>query len=123
MSNEEKILSILYQMQVGFSELRTDVAELKTDVAELKTDVAELKTDVAELKTDVAELKERTTKIEITQENVVLPRIQLLAEGHMDIQAQIKRLSVIDGMQDDIATLKTAVRFLSQKVEQLEKAM
>lgn len=116
MSNEEKILSILYQMQVSFSELRTDVAELKTDVAELKA-------DVAELKTDVAELKERTTKIEITQENVVLPRIQLLAEGHMDIQAQIKRLSVIDGMQDDIATLKTAVRFLSQKMEQLEKAM
>lgn len=102
MNNEEKILSILSQMQTDFSELKADVAELKTDVAELK---------------------ERTTRIEITQENVVLPRIQLLAEGHTDIQAQIKRLSVIDGMQDDIATLKTAVRFLSQKVEQLEKAM
>ena len=109
MNNDEKILAILSKMQTDFSQMQTDVAELKTDVAELKT--------------DVAELKERTTRIEITQENVVLPRIQLLAEGHTIIQEQIKRLSVIDSMQDDIATLKTAVRFLSQKVEQLEKAM
>ena len=108
MNNDEKILAILSKMQTDFSQMQTDVAELKTDVAELKT-------DVAELKTDVAELKERTTRIEITQENVVLPRIQLLAEGHTIIQEQIKRLSVIDSMQDDIATLKTAVRFLFTK--------
>lgn len=95
MNNEEKILAILSQMQTDFSQMRADIEELK----------------------------ERTTRIEITQENVVLPRIQLLAEGHTIIQEQIKRLSVIDSMQDDIATLKTAVRFLSQKVEQLEKAM
>ena len=102
MNNEEKILEILGQIQ---------------------GDVSELKGDVSELKGDVSELKRRTAKIEVTQENVVLPRIQLLAEGHTLIQNQIKKLSVIDSMQDDIATLKSAIRFLSQKIEQMEKAM
>ena len=101
-NNEEKILEIL---------------------GRIEGDVSELKSDVSELKSDVSELKKRTAKIEITQENVVLPRIQLLAEGHTIIQKQIKDISVIDRMQDDIVTLKNAVRFLTQKVEEMEKAM
>ena len=109
MNNEEKILAILSKMQTDFSQMQTDFSQMQTDFSQMRA--------------DIEELKERTTRIEITQENVVLPRIQLLAEGHTIIQEQIKRLSVIDSMQDDIATLKTAVRFLSQKVEQLEKAM
>ena len=109
MNNEEKILAILSKMQTDFSQMQTDFSQMQTDFSQMRA--------------DIEELKERTSRIEITQENVVLPRIQLLAEGHTIIQEQIKRLSVIDSMQDDIATLKTAVRFLSQKVEQLEKAM
>ena len=60
MNNEEKILEILGVIQ---------------------SDVSGLKTDVADLKTDVADLKTRVTKIEITQENVILPQLQTLAEG------------------------------------------
>lgn len=89
---------------------------------QIADDVSVLKTDVAELKTDVAELKTRVTKVEVTQEQVILPRLELLAEGHVELKEQIRRLSVIDAMQDDIATLKSAVRFLSEKINKLENA-
>lgn len=69
------------------------------------------------------DLTKRVTKIEINQENVVLPQMQLLSEGQTTIQGQIRKLSIIDSMQDDISTLKSAVRYLSEKVQKLENAM
>lgn len=68
-------------------------------------------------------MSERLIRVEVTQENMVLPNLQLLAEGHSTIQEQIRNLSVIDRLQDDVSTLKSAVRFLTQKIEQLESAM
>lgn len=101
MNNEEKILEILEQ----HSELLTTI-----------------RTDVADLKTDVADLKERMVRVEVTQENMVLPQLQLLAEGQSEIKDQIRSLSVIDRMQDDIFVLKAAVRQLSSELEDLKKA-
>jgi ubiquinone biosynthesis protein UbiJ len=69
------------------------------------------------------DLSKRVTKIEINQENTVLPQMQLLSEGQTTIQGQIRKLSIIDSMQDDISTLKSAVRYLSEKVQKLENAM
>lgn len=68
-------------------------------------------------------LKQSVTKIEVAQENVIIPQIRLLAEGHTIIQDQIKRLSIIDAMQDDIATLKSSVRYLSGELEKLKSVM
>ena len=82
-----------------------------------------MKADMANVQSDVAELKTRVTKIEVTQENVILPRLQVLMEGHDTLHDQIRRLSVIDRLQDDVTTLKSAVRYLSEKVEKLEQAM
>jgi len=64
MNNEEKILSILEQIQSDVAGLKSDVAELKSDVAELKSDVAELKYDVKNLKQAQAETNRRLDKIE-----------------------------------------------------------
>lgn len=94
MNSEEKILEILEQ----HSELLTTI------------------------QTDVADLKERMVRVEVTQENMVLPQLQLLAEGQSELKDQIRSLSVIDRMQDDIFVLKAAVRQLSSELEDLKKA-
>ncbi|PWL41357.1 MAG: hypothetical protein DBY45_10100 [Clostridiales bacterium] len=109
MNNEEKILGILVQLQNDMSEMREEQRSMREDISSLHD--------------EQRSMREELTKVAVTQENVVIPNIQLLAEGQITIQDQIKNLSVIDRLQDDVATLKTAVRFLSQKVEQLEKAM
>ena len=102
MTNEEKILQIL---------------------AQLTDDMAEVKSDMAEMKERQSRMDTTLTRVAVTQENVVIPQLQLLAEGHVSLQEQIKRLSVIDSMQDDISTLKTAVRYLSQELEKMKSAM
>lgn len=123
MNNEEKILEILGNLTSNVSEIRNDIVTLKDDVSTFKDDITSIKSDISSIKDDVSELKHRVTKIEVTQENTVIPNIKLLAEGHTIIQNQIKHLSVVDALQDDVATLKNAVRYLSEEMEKIKKAM
>ena len=102
MNNEEKIL----QMLINLTEK-----------------VTKLEQGQNELQQDVTKIEKRVTKTDLTIENTIIPSIQILKEGQLTIQNQIKKLSVIDAMQDDIATLKTAVKFLSQELDKLQKAM
>ena len=69
--------------------LKEDVQVLKGDVQVLKGDVQELKEDVQELKEDVQVLKERVTNIEITLENETNRNIQLIAEGHLNLDRKL----------------------------------
>ena len=116
MTNEEKILQILEQLTVEMSGMKSEMTSIKSDMDGVKTEISTMKSDLADMKTTL-------TRVAVTQENVVLPKLQLLAEGHVTLQEQIKRLSVIDSMQDDISTLKTAVRYLSQELEKMKSAM
>ena len=116
MANEEKILQILEQLTVEMSGMKSEMTGIKSDMDGVKTEISTMKSDLADMKTTL-------TRVAVTQENVVLPKLQLLAEGHVTLQEQIKRLSVIDSMQDDISTLKTAVRYLSQELEKMKSAM
>ena len=70
-------------------ELKGDVQVLKEDVQVLKGDVQVLKGDVQELKEDVQVLKERVTNIEITLENETNRNIQLIAEGHLNLDRKL----------------------------------
>ena len=102
MNNEEKILEILFQIQKDQSDMRADITAMKSEMADMN---------------------QRLRKVEVTQETTVVSSLQLLVEGKIPTQNQIKGLSVIDSMQDDIAVLKNAVRFLSDKVEKMEVKM
>ena len=69
--------------------LKGDVQTLKGDVQTLKGDVQELKGDVQTLKGDVQTLKDRVTNIEITLENETNRNIQLIAEGHLNLDRKL----------------------------------
>ena len=120
MTNDEKILEILMQMQSDISSLKTDVADLKTgqakleqDVAGLKTDVADLKTDVTGLKTDVADLKtgqEGLSHNVINLENELVPKVTALFDGYTLRGEQINNLKThiderLDDFQEDVSYL------------------
>ena len=75
----------------------------------LKTDMQEVKSDLQNVKSDLQEVKERVTRIELTQENVILPRIQLLAEGHNGI---VDRLERLDELPDQVEDIQSTVSVL-----------
>ena len=65
------------------------IGEIKDDVRGLKEDVQGLKEDVQVLKEDVQSVKERVTLFEITLENETNRNIQLIAEGHMNLDRKL----------------------------------
>lgn len=146
MNNEEKILELLAELKTDVAGLKTDVAGLKTDVAGIKTDVAELQTDVAGLQTDVtglktdvtsikatldkhsellAELDERSLRSAVTLENLALPRLQVLYEGHGAIMERLETRaskSRVEALEDDMAMMKDSLKLLRIEVNELKKA-
>jgi len=68
-----------------------------------------LETQLAPMRADMAEIKERVTKIELTQENKILPNIQLLAEGHSGL---VERLSHLEELPEQVEDIQNTVSVL-----------
>jgi predicted nucleic acid-binding Zn-ribbon protein len=130
MNNEEKILQMLTHLterqdttEKMLTQMLEDISGLKQGQKNLEQGQAAIEQRVTGIEQSQKSIEKRVTKTELMIENTVIPAIQILKEGQLTIQNQIKRLSVIDAMQDDIATLKTAVKFLSQELDKIQKAM
>lgn len=94
MNNEEKILEMLMQIQA----------------------------DQSKMKDDISGLRQTVTRVAVTQENVVIPQIKLLAEGHDLLLQKLARKERVEALEDDVALLKTVIKAMSQRIESLEKA-
>lgn len=129
MNNEEKILQILEkhgeileQLTKDVSGLKEDVSGLKQDVSGLKQDVSGLRVDVDLLKEDSASMRETLTRVAVTQENIVLPRLSALAEGHIHLKETLAPKDRVDTLENDMAFMKTVISSLSDRLSKLEKA-
>ena len=83
------ILQKLGGIEGGLASVSEDVRSLQGDMQTLKGDVKTLKEDVQTLKEDVQTLKDRVTNIEITLENETNRNIQLIAEGHLNLDRKL----------------------------------
>lgn len=70
----------------------------------------------------LSELQKTITRVAVTQENVVLPKLQLLAEGHETLLNTLARKDRVEALEDDVALLKTVIKAMSQRIAELEKA-
>jgi len=89
---DEKILSLLTEMNERLKSLETDVSALKTDVSVLKTDVSVLKTDVSNIKEEVSEIKE-DTEITRTAVNTLIEWADAVSEVEAVVKFPVKKSS------------------------------
>ncbi len=122
MQNEEKILGLLEQLVEDVSGLKEDVSGLKQDVSGLKQESAETKKELAALKEQMDRMDERLRRVELTQENMVLPQLRLLAEGNDTLLARSAPAERVEAVETDVDMLKTVVRLHSQDISALKKA-
>lgn len=101
MNNEERILELMEQHQKMLETINSDVSDLKSDVSDLKA---------------------RITKIEVTQENIIIPNIQALAEGQKTILETLAPKNRVEALEDDVAFLKTVIKAMNQEINDLKKA-
>lgn len=101
MNNEEKILSMLEGLTGKVDQLQVEQSRMKEDISNLRQTV---------------------TRVAVTQENVVIPQIKLLAEGHELLLQKLARKERVEALEDDVALLKSVVKTMSERIAELEKA-
>ena len=108
MNNEEKILEMLKKLteEVGrHSEVLAKQGELLAKQGEL-----------------LEELDDRSLRSAVMLENEVLPKLQLLYEGHVHLQETLAPKERVEVLEDEVITLKSAVKMMMKRLDALEKA-
>ena len=115
MNNEEKILEMLTELSKGQAEMRADIAELKATQVKQRE-------QLAQINERLEELDDRSLRSAVMLENQVLPQLQLLYEGQVTLQQTLAPKERVEVLEDDIITLKTVVKSISNRLAALEKA-
>lgn len=111
MNNEEKILVML--------------EKLTEKVDKLETAQEEMRVAQEDMRGDISQMQETLTRVAVTQEGVVLPRIQLALEGHSELNRKLDTLAPkerVEVLEDRVVTLETVVKSMSKRLTALEKA-
>ena len=68
------------------------------------------------------QMNNRLLKEEVTQEDVVIPQLQALAEGQANLLATLALKNRVEALEDEMAFMKSVIKALSQEVAELKKA-
>ena len=94
-------------------------------LAPIQEDLSSVKDRVTSIEGRMDRLEETVTRVALTQENVVLPAINALAEGHELIHQELKRFATkeeVQDVRDQFQVLQTVVASHSRDIEQLKMA-
>ena len=105
--------------------IEQDVSGLKEDVSGLKQDVSGLKQEAAKTNSRLDKLEQEVTKLNIRQENEIIPQIKLLAEGQSVLPQMAKDMEKIkdkqEGMEIRLDALMEVVPQHSESIRELKK--
>lgn len=95
-----------------------------TDLELLQAIRTIIKEETAPLHKEMQALKTEALEIKVTQEGIVLPGIQRLAEGHENILEHIQEKidAKTDKLQDQVDVLTIAVKYHTKEIQELKKA-
>ena len=99
MTNQE-ILSAISNM----------LTPIREDIHDIKTDMVEVKQRLTNVENDMVEVKDRVTRIELTQENIILPRLNTIESCYTSTYDRYKtNIDDHEVMKQDIIILKQVV--------------
>ncbi len=108
---EEKILSILSNIQEDIGIIKDNGEIIKEDVLGLKEDVSALKIDVSVLKKDMSEVKKRVSNLENIQE-------QILEELRIN---KLNVAQIMETLNRNVNENKKAHQMFDSRIKRLEK--
>ncbi len=113
MENMELLQAMRQMMEEVVSPIYERMDRMETEFTSLKEEVASVKEEVASVKEEVASVKALATKTQITLENDIKPKINLLFEGQITLQ---NRFSQLDRMEEMLRELRYDVQDLQHIV-------
>lgn len=106
----EEVVSPIYERM---DRMEAEFTSLREEVSSVKEEVASVKEEVTSVKEEVSSVKALATKTQITLENDIKPKINLLFEGQITLQ---NRFSQLDRMEEMLRELRYDVQDLQHIV-------
>ena len=125
MDNEEKILAILTAMQSEMGAMRSEMGTMRSEIGQINGRLDRLEATQAQHGERLEEMQETLTRVAVTQEGVVLPRIQMLFDGHSELKRELDTLATKEQVEElaaDVHVIKTVVTRHSGDINKLKKA-
>ncbi len=114
----EPIRDVITELKDDIMEVKDDITEMKNDITEMKDDITEMKGDITEMKGDITDMKARIKKLELTQENVIIPRLNNIESCYVSTYERYKRnVEDYDTMKQDVSIIKKVVAEHSIKLQ------
>ncbi len=108
MNNEEKILTLLTQMQSDLSDVKTTQSEHGEQLTELSDRLGSVETTLSEHGEQLTELSDRQLRMEMNLEHTVIPRLDILREGQQLLQDTLARKDSVEDIRDALTEWETA---------------
>lgn len=117
----DQILNKLDSMDQKMGSLEDEVSTLKDEISALKNEVSTLKSEVSTLKSEIDTLKQSNTDIKLTIENELNRNIQLVAEGHLDLNRKLEEVmrpvNALEMLQVQVNMLQSKIRDIEGRLE------
>ncbi len=113
MENLELLQAMRQMMEEVVSPIYERMDRMEAEFTSLREEVSSVKEEVASVKEEVSSVKVLATKTQITLENDIRPKINLLFEGHITLQ---NRFSQLDRMEEMLRELRYDVQDLQHIV-------
>lgn len=118
--NIQKIETEIEGIKGEVKGLKDEVKDVKREVSDVKREVGDVKREVSDIKREISDIKNRVKKIELTQENEILPRLNTIEACYTSTYNRYKEsVETYDLMKQDITVLKRVVAEHSEKLQKL----
>lgn len=123
MTDKELLLAIsnmIEPVREDIQGIKGELREVKSDICVLKTELQEVKSDLQKVETDLQEVKDRVKKIELTQENIILPRLNTIESCYTTTYSKYREsVETYEAMKQDMSIVKKAVTEHSEKLQKI----
>lgn len=98
--------------------IKGEIVGMKDDITDIKGDITEMKDDITEMKDDITDIKARVKRLELTQENVVIPRLNTIESCYISTYERYKEnVDEHEMLKQDVSILKKVVTEHSIKLQ------
>lgn len=122
MNKEEKILEMLEKLTVEVGRHGEMLDKLTVEVDRHGEKLDKLTAETGRHGEMLEELDDRSLRSAVMLENEVLPKLQLLYEGHVHLQETLAPKERVEVLEEEVITLKSAVKMMTKRLDALEKA-
>ena len=124
MTNNEMLLAISDMMdkklQTELRPIKEDIQDMKADMQNMKDEMQNVKYEMQDMKADIRNVQNDVLKINLCQENIILPRLGTIESCYTDTYNRYSNDA--DRMErafDDIELLKKVVAEHSEKLQKI----